>query len=64
MAHALELTFLMSNTVGTALAWGGLGETSAWQNLSPQQQQNILDINSYYKNINGTRQNAPGTKCN
>lgn len=63
MAHALELTFLMSNEHATALAWGGLGDSSAWQSLSPQQQQNILDINAYYKNINGTRQNAPGTKC-
>eukprot|EP01035_Chromulina_nebulosa_P026934 gene26934-35331_t len=62
MAHALELTFLMSNAEATALAWGGLGDTVAWQNLSPQQKQDILNINAYYKNINGTRQNAPGTK--
>ena len=63
MAHALELTFLMSNAEATALTWGGLGDTVAWQNLSPQQKQDILNINAYYKNINGTRQNAPGTKC-
>lgn len=53
----------MSNAEATALAWGRLGDTVAWQNLSPQQKQDILNINAYYKNINGTRQNAPGTKC-
>ncbi len=47
-----------------ALAWGGLGKTDVWSTLTPAQQNSINSINQYYKNVNGTRANAPGTKCN
>jgi hypothetical protein len=64
MVDALRYSFLMSREDALALAWGGLGDTSAWQALPQAQKQNIINNNSRYKNVNGTRQNAPGTRCN
>lgn len=64
MADALRFSFLMSREDAVALAWGGLGDTSAWQALTQAQQQNIININSSHKNLNGNHQNAPGTHCN
>ncbi|MEA5406089.1 hypothetical protein VB776_24330 [Arcicella sp. DC2W] len=64
MARALMFIYLLNETDAKALAWGGLHETTAWNQLTESERTNITLINSKYKNLNGTRQNSPGTHCN
>jgi hypothetical protein len=52
MAYSLQQLFPgISNERATALAWGGLYDTSAWNALSASEQATILNINHQEKNI-------------
>lgn len=49
MAQALVGLYGMSPENATAVAWGGLGETSQWKAKSASEQNNIININGNYR---------------
>jgi len=58
MQRAMIERFQISAEDALALAWGGLHETTAWEELPSDRQSTIIRVNTEYRN--GTR----GLKCN
>jgi hypothetical protein len=64
MAHALGVLYGMPVQTATALAWGGLHGTDAWNNLSSTDRDFYQYANNLWRNSQNPRATAPGTKCN
>ena len=68
-AYVNEIAVFVNSIYGigvgnaTALGWAGLHGTPAWDRLDSLDQNFILGKIYHYKNDNGTRANAPGTRC-
>lgn len=63
MASELQSLFNMNESDAKALAWGGLGETSAYNTLSYNDKLNVYTTTQNHKNYNNEKQGQFGTKC-